>query len=826
MVLPPFDCSPEQMWHCFVKGALDAFIVSDENHVIIEWNPYAEALFGWTISEAIGKRLTELIIPLKYRSDHERGVRDYLASGQHRALNKRLEVTALHKAGHEIPIELTVIPMHLGNHVYFTASIRDNLDRKRNLENLKQKAALLNLSSDAIVVTNIDYVIQFWNMGAEKMLGYSQEEACGQRCDKLLRMHSPSLKQEIFNTLVSVGHWRGELTYITKENVALTVLSRLELERDDDGRPARILISSTDITFQKQTIQTSSLLQQSEQRFKSIFEHHPDGVFAFDPELQMVAANPALTALTGYPNDELLTLSATRAKLVAEEDLNDVLLQAADALRGTPQTCEAVLIRKDGRRFDAHITMIPIIVNNEIIGVHGIIKDISKQKRNERQIQHLANHDPLTDLPNRTLLEDRMQHALEQARRSRSEVGVLFMDLNRFKIINDSLGHDVGDELLCAIARRLKSGVREVDTVARIGGDEFVVILESVSNPQDIQFVADNLLKLVSQPVDLRGNVLTVTTSIGISVYPVDGDDASALLKHADLAMYEAKGAGPGRALRYNDAMSAKVMERLNQERNLRQAFEKEEFVLYYQPRLDIKNNRIVGVEALLRWNHPHDGLTLPADFIGLAEEIGLIDELGSWVLNTACHQNQLWQKSGLPPLKVSVNLSALQLRSVHICQTISDTLTLNGLDPRCLELEITEETLMQDIDKSLAKLSDLRKLGVSLSIDDYGTGYSSLSYLRKLPIDALKIDQSFIQDISLNDEEAIIVTATIAMAHSMKLKVIAEGVSSDAQMRFLQSYQCDQAQGYLLCHPLPASEVEKYLRIEFLRNPVSSPMH
>jgi diguanylate cyclase (GGDEF)-like protein/PAS domain S-box-containing protein len=822
----PFKFSREQIWDCFIKGAMDAFIVSNASHVIIEWSPYAETLFGWNAAEAIGRKLTDLIIPPKHREAHERGIKEYLAIGHHRALNKRLEVTALHKNGHEVPIELSVVPIHIGNQVFFGASIRDNLERKRTLEGLRQKAALLNLSSDAIVVTDLEYRILFWNRGAEKMLGFSEEEALGQYCHELLKVEFSIPEQEILDTLTATGHWKGERTYTRKDGIALTVLSRLALERDDEGNPARILISSTDMTFQKQAIQTASLLQESEQRFRSIFEHHPDGVFAFDSELQIVAANPALTSLTGFSTEELLALSATRPHLVAMEDLNDVLWHAVDALRGTPQTCEAVLVRKGGRRFDARITMIPIIINSEIIGVHGIIKDISQHKHIERRVQHLANHDPLTDLPNRTLLEDRMQHALEQARRASSEVGVLFMDLNRFKIINDSLGHDVGDELLCTIARRLKSGVREVDTVARLGGDEFVVILESINNSQAIHAIAENLLKLVSQPVDLRSNVLTVTTSIGISVYPHDGQDAASLLKHADLAMYEAKASGAGTAMRYNAAMSAKVLERLNQERSLRQAFEKNEFVLHYQPRVDINENRVVGVEALLRWNHPQDGLIFPASFIELAEDIGLIDELGEWVLNSACHQNKMWQDRGLPPLTVSVNLSALQLRSSHICESIVDALSQNNLDPRYLDLEITECSLMQNIETSFARLNDIRKLGVTLSINDFGTGYSSLSYLRKLPIDALKIDRTFIDDISQGEEEAIVVTATIAMAHSMHLKVIAEGVTSDAQMRFLKLCQCDEAQGYLLCHPLPASEVEKYLRAASSQKTASMTAH
>ncbi len=550
---------------------------------------------------------------------------------------------------------------------------------------------------------------------------------------------------------------------------------------------------------------------QGGQRFDILFGLHPDGVFAFDPDGRLVAANPALSSLTGYSTGELLSMPL--ARLVAPEDLEKLRFHFAAAQREGTQTAEFTCVRKDGTRFDASVMLLPHVANGELSGLHGIVKDISQRKQDERQIVYLAKHDPLTGLPNRSLLIDRMQFAIEKAHQRKSRIGVLVMGLNRFKLINDSLGHEQGDILLCTIADRLKAAVQENNTVARLGGDEFVIFLENIHTAKQVSALARRLLKAVGEPTELAGNTVTVSTSIGISIYPEDGDTPTMLLKHADLAMYDAKAAGVGVFRLYGPEMNAKASGRLARETDLRQAVEYDQLALYYQPRLDIATKKLVGVEALVRWNHPEKGLILPAHFIPLAEEIGMIDAIGRWVLFSACQQVKHWQEAGLPAFKVSVNISALQFRSESIYEDIVDVLQQTGLDPRCVELEITESSLMQDLDASSEKLRNIRDLGVSFSIDDFGTGYSSLSYLKTLPINTLKIDKSFIRDLSDNQNDAAIVTATVAMAHSMNLRVVAEGVTSLAQMRFLEACRCDEIQGFLLSEPLPPADTEVFFR-------------
>jgi diguanylate cyclase (GGDEF)-like protein/PAS domain S-box-containing protein len=695
-------------------------------------------------------------------------------------------------------------------------SYRPHASDNETADDSQNRTSILALSHDAIFVTGIDSTIQFWNSGAEKMFGYCAREAKGRKSHELLRAEYPLDLAEIEQQLLTAGHWEGEVSYAARNGTRLTTLGRWVLERNDNDRAARILMSSTDVSLWKSALEARTVINANVQRFDALFGHHPDGFLVFSQDGQLLSANAALSALTGYSSTELMEMPLDA--LVAPGHLAQMKAHFHDALRGVPQNYEFTCVKKDGSRFDAGITMLPHLLDHKINGLHGIVKDISRRKHDERQILFLATHDPLTGLPNRNLLNDRMQHAIEQARRLHSQVGILFMDLNRFKVINDSLGHDQGDKLLCTIAERLKRAVREVDTVARLGGDEFVVLLENVGEAGHVSAVARNLLKLINQPILLDGNAVTVSTSIGASIFPQDGNDPVTLLKNADLAMYAAKEAGPSMFRPYAAEMNTKAVGRLMRENSLRQAMERNELVLYFQPRLDIVKDQIVSLEALVRWEHPEKGLILPMNFIPLAEEIGMIDALGEWVLLAACRQLKMWHDAGLGPVHVSVNVSALQLGSDAICDTIAQVLTATGIAADCLELEITESSLMQNLDASHEKLLDIRHLGVSLSIDDFGTGYSSLSYLKRLPIDTLKIDKSFIRDVAQNSDDAAIVTATIAMAHSMNLRVVAEGVTAFDQMYFLESCGCDEIQGFLLCRPLPASEVEAFLRVCQLR--------
>ncbi len=558
-------------------------------------------------------------------------------------------------------------------------------------------------------------------------------------------------------------------------------------------------------------------LQESELRFKSLFEHHPDGIVVRDLAGIFISGNKAIESIMGYSIEELQR--ETMRSLVTPDDAEKVIEYFREAGQGISKKFRAKVIRKDGSIIEVETEYVPLILEGEIKGVHGFVRDVTQSSSYERRIQHLATHDVLTELPNRHLLMDRMQRAIEHSRCTNKQTGVLFMDLNRFKQVNDSLGHDIGDLLLKEISGRLKRCVRETDTVARVGGDEFVVMLDELASIEAMTTVADAILECVSQPIKLAEHELRISTSIGGSVYPKDGRDVATLLKHADLAMYQAKKKGSGSFRFYDPDMNLRILERLLTESALQRALDKNEFTIHYQPQVSIDLNEVIGVEALVRWKHPEKGLMAPADFIPLAEEIGMIGAIGEWVLRSACKQNRAWQRAGFPSIKMAVNLSSHQLRSGGIEQIVRSVLADTGLEARYLELEITETGLMENIELSFQTLLGIRKAGVSISIDDFGTGYSSLSHLKRLPINALKIDKSFIRDLGHDRNDAAIVGATLAMARHMDLRVIAEGVTDIDQVRFLSDHHCSDMQGFLFSHPMPARDLEELWKRDLLRS-------
>jgi diguanylate cyclase (GGDEF)-like protein len=425
----------------------------------------------------------------------------------------------------------------------------------------------------------------------------------------------------------------------------------------------------------------------------------------------------------------------------------------------------------------------------------------------------MAHHDALTDLPNRVLLYDRIGRQMAQTRRNQRVMALLFIDLDRFKNVNDSLGHQAGDRLLQAVARRLIGCVRDADTVARLGGDEFVVVLSEINSPEDAANVAQKVLEALSQPFRIADQDLHITPSVGICTFPRDGEDVETLMRNADIAMYHAKEMGRNNYQFFTAEMNATAHQRLALENDLRRALERSEFILHYQPQLDLKTGEIVGFEALVRWRHPDRGMVPPSQFIPVAEDTGLISRLGEWVLQQACAQAAEWQKAGYAHLQVAVNLSAQQFRREDIAETVARALEHTGLPAARLELEITESVMIQQPEQAVVKFGQLNAMDVQLSIDDFGTGYSSLSYLKRFPIDKLKIDQSFVRDISTDPDDAAIVTAIIAMAHSLGLEVIAEGVETAEQLAFLKVLGCDKAQGYYFSRPVPAQEFLNLLR-------------
>jgi diguanylate cyclase (GGDEF)-like protein/PAS domain S-box-containing protein len=551
-------------------------------------------------------------------------------------------------------------------------------------------------------------------------------------------------------------------------------------------------------------------LRESESRFRTLADTAPCAIFIYQGS-GFQYANDATLRITGYSREELSRMNFWE---MVDVDLQDVVRQRGLARQrgeGVPTRYEIRVRRRDGEQRWLDYSA-GVIEYGGRTAVLGTAFDVTERKWAEEQIRTLAYHDTLTGLPNRLLFHDRLQVAVAQAHRSGQHLALLFLDLDRFKVINDSLGHGLGDRLLQEVAGRLRGSVREGDTVSRLGGDEFTMLLPGIGRAVDAAKVAEKVLDTLREPIRVEGHDLFVTASIGIAIYPEDGTVPEALVKNADTAMYRAKEQGRDNYQLYTAAMNATALERLALESALRRALSANELALHYQPLLEIASGRIHAVEALLRWHHPERGLIPPAEFIPLAEVTGLIVTMGPWILRSACAQVQAWREAGFAGLSLAVNLSARQFQQPDLAELVTRILEETGLPPRHLDLEVTESYAMQNPEQAIDTLRRLKALGVRLSIDDFGTGYSSLSYLRRFPIDTLKIDKSFVGDITRDADDATIVTAVIAMAHALKLNVVAEGVETEDQLAFLAARRCDRLQGYLFSYPLPPEEARELL--------------
>jgi diguanylate cyclase (GGDEF)-like protein/PAS domain S-box-containing protein len=543
-----------------------------------------------------------------------------------------------------------------------------------------------------------------------------------------------------------------------------------------------------------------------------------DAVISTDIDGRITFLNVVAQNMTGWswqeaagqPMAEVFRiLDATTRKAI--EDPTEMAI-GRDRIVHLPPNC--LLIRRDGLEVPIEDSVAPIHSREGLAtGAVVVFRDVSAAQAMSLQMAHSAQHDYLTGLPNRMLLNDRISQAIALAPRHTNQVAVLFLDLDGFKHINDSLGHPVGDQLLQSVGRRLVECVRASDTVSRQGGDEFVVLLSEAEQWEDAAIVATRMLQAVAEahPIDLHD--LHITTSIGVSVYPDDGRDAETLIKNADTAMYQAKENGRQSYQFFKPDMNVRAVERQSIEESLRRALERDEFVLHYQPKINLRTGAITGAEALIRWIHPERGVVSPAQFIPIAEDSGLILPIGNWVLREACEQARAWVDEGLPVATMAVNVSAMELRNDRFLDGLSRILEDTGLAQSSLELELTESVLMKHAESAASILHTLRERGVQVALDDFGTGYSSLSYLRKFPIDALKIDQSFVSQISTDDDDTSIVTAVISMAQGLRLRVVAEGVETAEQLAFLQDHGCDEAQGYYFSRPVPAKQFAELLR-------------
>jgi diguanylate cyclase (GGDEF)-like protein/PAS domain S-box-containing protein len=639
------------------------------------------------------------------------------------------------------------------------------------------------------------------------MTGWTREEVIGHTAQELDMWVDPGMREKLLAALVDRRAVRNmDWQVRCKSGRILSVLGSIEPIKIADTDC--LLIVSQDITDRKQT-------EEAMRKLSSALEQTADSVLITDRQGVIEYVNPAFERTTGYRREEALGQTPRLVKsgkqgpgfyaklwetILAGETFSDVFINR----------------RKDGHLYYEEKTVTPLKdAGGKVTHFISTGKDVTERIQTQERLQYMAQHDALTDLPNRALLLDRLKQSLARARWHDRLVAVLFVDMDRFKTINDTLGHEVGDQLLQQLAARFQQSVREGDTVARFGGDEFVVLLDDVASDKDIGGVAQKVLEALVPPFEIANQRLYITASIGVSIFPNDGEDSSTLLRNADIAMYRAKELGKNTWQMYSADMSARAFERMTLENSLRHAIERDEFRLYYQPQVDVESGAIAGVEALLRWQHPEFGLVLSSDFIPSLEETGLIVPVGEWVLATACAQLRAWHAAGWRDLRVAVNLSPRQFHAQNFMQTVERAVAGLGGDPGRLEFEITEGMLLQHAGATLSTLEALRALGVRLAIDDFGTGYSSLSYLRRFPIEALKIDRSFVHDIPGDADDSAITTAIIVLAQTLKLDTVAEGVETEAQRDFLRAQGCRLMQGYLFSRPLPPEELTRLLEAQ-----------
>lgn len=551
-----------------------------------------------------------------------------------------------------------------------------------------------------------------------------------------------------------------------------------------------------------------------------------DAVLSTDLDGRLTYLNRVAEEMTGWPSEDAVGRLLPEVFSILDGTTHQVAsnpaLHAIRENRDVGLVADCVLVRRDGFECAIEDSAAPIHNRDgQVTGAVIVFHDVSESRAMALKMSHLAQHDFLTGLPNRMLLTERLSRAIGLAQRHHKQVGVLFLDLDYFKNVNDSLGHAIGDQLLQSVGERLSANVRATDTVCRQGGDEFVILLAEIEHPNDAALIADKLLAAFSSAHQVGGQELHITLSIGISVYPDDGVDLDAVLQSADTAMYHAKSNGRNNFQFFRSDMNTRAVRRLQVENSMRRALKQREFVLHYQPKIDLVSGRISGAEALIRWRDPELGLIPPAQFVPVAEECGLIVPIGRWVLREACRQVKAWIDAGLAVVPVAVNISALEFRHKNFLEGLVLILEETGLAPGYLELELTESILMHDVEASASVLASLKAMGLKLAIDDFGTGYSSLSYLKRFPIDTLKIDQSFVRDIATDADDATIVSAVIGMGRSLNHRVIAEGVETAEQLSFLRARHCPEGQGYLFSHPLSAEDFARVLFVGEIELPV-----
>lgn len=644
------------------------------------------------------------------------------------------------------------------------------------------------------------------NEAVTREYGYSREELLKMT---LLDLGLPEDAERVAETLMALGPASGEVgTWRQRKKDGVAIEAEMVSFRIQFARQQARVVIARDVTRRKNT---QDVMWRDLERFGLASKATSDAMLDWNLATDQLWRSENYERLFGHGEPDVGTSMAAWFEHIHPDDRARVQEQLLALIKSADNqwSDEFRLVRADQKV--VHVFARGHVSRSEdgsARRVNGVLQDITERKEQEERTRFLADHDELTALPNRSLFRQALNKALQRAERSGKMLSILFFDLDRFKNINDSLGHDAGDEVLRAVAERLTACVRKIDMVARFGGDEFAVLTEGLTAEDQASTVARKILEALSKPMILAGRQYRPAASIGISTYPTDGRDVQSLLKNADIAMYRAKEEGRGTFQFYSEMLNTHSVQRLEFESNLSSALNNHEFVLYYQPKVDLATGRVTGLEALIRWISPQLGFVSPGDFISIAEETGLIVPIGRWVAQTACVQNRAWQKGGLPPLRIAINISARQMTDKGLVEFISDTLRKTGLTAESLELEITESAVMSNHEHAEKMLNELKGLGFHLTMDDFGTGYSSLAYLKRFPFDSVKIDQSFVRGIPGSKDDSAIVEAIIAMAHSLQLKVVAEGVETKEQFEFLRTLGCDQIQGYYFSKPIPANEI------------------
>lgn len=793
-----------------LNAASNAILITDRAGNIVWSNPAFSASSGYSAEEVLGKS-PGLMKSGEQGKEFYAKIWDTISAGatwRGEIVNRRKNATLYCE-------DMTITPVSTQPRgiTHFVAIKQDISDRKRAEDALRKSEEQYRVLFDSNPVpmwvfdrTTLRFLAV--NTAAIRQYGFTESDFLAMTIEDIRPAEDiPVLLQDVAKGIQGLQEprvWRHRKKNGTVIDVEL-VCNGLDFHGTD-----ATLVAAYDITEQERA---KEMLQDSENRYRVLFEDSADAYWLMDSK-GFIDCNSAALQMFGFSSKAEFVHPAgispqcqpdgTSSRTAAEQKIASAFLHGQERFEWMHQ-------RKDGKVFPVDVCLAALTLSGRPM-LLATVRDITERKVAEARVKFLAYYDALTELPNRSLLQDRITKALAGARRRKEQLAVLFLDLDRFKIINDSLGHSVGDALLQEVASRLKAWARDQDTVARVGGDEFVLVLAKVQMPSDAAVAAQRVVDLMASDFSIHGRSLNVTCSVGVSMYPDHGADAETLVRNADAAMYCAKQKGPNNIYFYTDDLNAQMVERLTLERDLRRALGRNELFLVYQPQVEIASGRVVGLEALLRWQHPELGLVPPDKFIRIAENSGLILPIGEWVLRTACLQARKWQDEGLPYVDVAVNVSAIQFRQDGFRELIQGVLTETGLAPQYLELELTESLLLSNADVVFSVLRELNQMGLKLAIDDFGTGYSSLSYLTQFPVSKLKIDRSFIRNVATNPDDAAIATAIIGMARSLNLKVIAEGVEDDAQMDFLRAHHCDEIQGYYFSKPLSVEDVADML--------------